>query len=908
PSPCLAERGASELRDHKARQGHQPGPEGHRTDPELEPRILALRSHVPKEPVSPTEERKAARDILEEDRAIVGVVRVDAEGRARWSVGDDAALAIVHRDLDRSDHDRFVFHPDRGTWGIPVRREGRGVGAYWMSDGEGGAFVPVVALALFAQRAVGHFTGWDLVCVDAEVSEIDGGHLLLDSPTLELVAVPITHPADRLRLALVVILALMCEAVLVALYRVRGRLVHLEEIHILESNEIVGSAWEKADVGVVISDPQCRVSYTNALACRLLGGDVDDDPSGWAFGQHLLDPRSDEALVAAEAPLTRALRGEVVSDVEFIAPTEHMSTPVRVSAFPVLSPDGEVRGAIAHIRDVRLDHLVAEELLSARNEAIESNRSRTVFLSYLSHEIREPLRQIVDSIPEEHVEDETGERAEELTLMLDDVLVLSKVEAEVMQVRRSIVKPAALLGKVLEERGLSHWGRSVGCDDPIKTDETLLRKLLINLTDYLRHEHSNLTVSCTVSAGRSATFSTLEFRGVEVPMTREEFEGLYRAYADADAAAMLLHGKLGLRLAVAKRLAQMLDGDIVLREVNDRTDLVVRIGSARANGPSTGGERTMAMSDGHASHNHMTVSMSQRRRAVVDHTTGEFATIDCSTDEALSSPAVEDPVTGLVEGASSTDDDPVTLDFDERGSSAPDSDTGEFSFDPAVHRRQEWDTDTGSLELPMDDSDLEDSPPTIELPACAPPRKSTRRVSRPADVGPSSDEPETGSVDPATIELGAESWSTSRALDSVASEPITRDFEPITGEFELRDAGRNEVSSEEWATAKPRLDPVTDEFLEEGLGHEVSTEAADEERGAKTLQLDPVTDEDLPSENPPDLDVSARLEEEPVTREFEQELLRSLSGREGPDHDDGTYDDEPPTIEQEDPTRDLQPE
>ncbi len=121
--------------------------------------------------------------------------------------------------------------------------------------------------------------------------------------------------------------------------------------------------------GVVLVDAEGRIEYANAAAAAAAGLKPDD-----VVGQLVADPAwqlTDETgkILAYDAlPVPTALRERrEVRDVELGVPsTVGIVAWLRVNVFPLLDPDGSLRGAVVTTENVTEQHALAEHLLQAQ--------------------------------------------------------------------------------------------------------------------------------------------------------------------------------------------------------------------------------------------------------------------------------------------------------------------------------------------------------------------------------------------------------------------------------------------------------------------------------------------------------------------------------------------------------------
>ncbi|HWW90396.1 MAG TPA: EAL domain-containing protein [Solirubrobacteraceae bacterium] len=110
---------------------------------------------------------------------------------------------------------------------------------------------------------------------------------------------------------------------------------------------------DSLDVAVVACGADGKPTHLNRRAVELMGmdGSTGSDPDTWT---EQLWPRTPEGMPVAlkDLPIVRALRGEVVRDVDVLLKTGRGEVLMRTSANPVYDDDGLQLGAIAVFADV----------------------------------------------------------------------------------------------------------------------------------------------------------------------------------------------------------------------------------------------------------------------------------------------------------------------------------------------------------------------------------------------------------------------------------------------------------------------------------------------------------------------------------------------------------------------------
>ncbi len=231
----------------------------------------------------------------------------------------------------------------------------------------------------------------------------------------------------------------------------------------------------------------------------------------------------------------------------------------------------------------RIKELV-ESVRQAAERAEEANRLKTSFLANMSHEIRTPMNAILGyayllrdrlDVDEEAREDLACiERSgSHLLTLINDILDISKIESEQLQVERIPCSPSAILDDVLlvmappaREKGIEV---SAVCDalvpKEILSDPTRIRQALINLIGNAVKFTEKGSVKVRLrSDGPEGGPWRIEFRiqdtGIGIP--EDKIGQLFKPFMQVDPSATRKYGGTGLGLSISYRLAQLLGGDL----------------------------------------------------------------------------------------------------------------------------------------------------------------------------------------------------------------------------------------------------------------------------------------------------------------------------------------------------------
>jgi PAS domain S-box-containing protein len=353
---------------------------------------------------------------------------------------------------------------------------------------------------------------------------------------------------------------------------------------------------------IVALDRNGYVTLINRKGCELLGYAAEDLIGCNWFQRCLPQPQGMEH----DYPAFRANVTGVAAQVEYLeSPVVNRAGQQRLMAWHhalILDASGLVAGTLAAGEDVterkraevellnyrdHLEKLVADRtaaLSIAKEAAEDANRAKTSFLTNMSHELRTPmnaimgmtalaLRKATDPAQINQL-NKVDKASLHLLGIITDILDISKIEAERLPLDRVDFR----LGKVLDnlndlvsqqalEKGLNFRidlapdaARLVLQGDPLR-----LGQILINLTANAVKftDRGSVTVSVRLLEQReSNALLRIDVEDTGIGIAAEDQKRLFKLFEQADGSMTRRHGGIGLGLAISRRLAKMMDGDI----------------------------------------------------------------------------------------------------------------------------------------------------------------------------------------------------------------------------------------------------------------------------------------------------------------------------------------------------------
>ena len=339
-------------------------------------------------------------------------------------------------------------------------------------------------------------------------------------------------------------------------------------------------ATEAAQIGVWDWDVEKGTLLWSLEMYSLYGLDKDVETSYdvWTSALH---PEDREKV---EQAIEKALAGDEDFNATFrVVTSSGVVKYMRALAQVIRGEEGLPLQMVGVNYDVTAQAEHQEAMARAKSEAEEASRMKSEFLANMSHEIRTPINGVIGAAnvlakmnlgdDEEKLVQTICRSGEALLVLINDILDLSKIEAEKMELEHQAFDPTELMEEMrdlfqlrAQEKGLS---LEILCEGELPHlmmgDRGRLWQVLTNLIGnaFKFTEKGSVTVRLRRESPHDGQVRiSVEDTGLGI--SSEHQEHLFESFRQVDASITRKFGGTGLGLTISRKLVEMMGGMIGL--------------------------------------------------------------------------------------------------------------------------------------------------------------------------------------------------------------------------------------------------------------------------------------------------------------------------------------------------------
>jgi PAS domain S-box-containing protein len=255
------------------------------------------------------------------------------------------------------------------------------------------------------------------------------------------------------------------------------------------------------------------------------------------------------------------------------------------SKIPLYDSAGKIIGLVGIGHDITKRKKTEEELIEAKEKALESDRLKSAFLANMSHEIRTPMNGILGFAELLKEPDLTGEQQQEyidiigksgnrMLNIINDIVDISKIEAGLMKldiqqtnINEQIEYIYTFFKPEVEAKGMKLFFRnSLPAREAILTTDrekiyAILTNLVKNAIKYTNHGSIEFGYDPVAETGHGLSLQFyVKDTGIGIPKERQE--AIFERFIQADITDKMAHQGAGLGLSITKAYVEMLGGEI----------------------------------------------------------------------------------------------------------------------------------------------------------------------------------------------------------------------------------------------------------------------------------------------------------------------------------------------------------
>lgn len=339
----------------------------------------------------------------------------------------------------------------------------------------------------------------------------------------------------------------------------------------------------KVNNAVVINDANNHVTWVNDAFEKITGFTLDD-LRGMRLGDLISGPGTDIELLAKTRELSRQNKSFTVDLLAY----RKDKRPIWLSVYNtvILNDEGKVDIEVEIIIDITDKKKAEQEMLQAKEQALQLSEAKEMFLSVMSHEIRTPLNAVIgmthlllenDPKPSQ-VADLKILRfsSENLLNIINDILDFTKIETGNMHLESIPFSIKALAEDILISMEHSAQKKEnkleLSIDERIPEnvlgDKTRLYQIFMNLLGNAIKFTTNGTIRLLArlvqdTGSEAEIYFEISDNGIGIPQDKLSY--IFETFTQAKTDISRKYGGTGLGLAITKKLLGLYNSEIQVK-------------------------------------------------------------------------------------------------------------------------------------------------------------------------------------------------------------------------------------------------------------------------------------------------------------------------------------------------------
>jgi PAS domain S-box-containing protein len=349
--------------------------------------------------------------------------------------------------------------------------------------------------------------------------------------------------------------------------------------------ELLSLVASKVSNGVVISNADNEVIWINSAFEKITGYGLND-VGNKAIGDVLMGELTDVGIIQKARELSKNKQSFEVDLLIYRKDGQPLWISVINSI--ILDANGGIDKYVEVIIDVTAKKKAELELISAKEEALQLNRAKDMFMSVMSHEIRTPLNAVIGIshllMDDNHDESQKENlkilkfSAENLMTLINDVLDFTKVETGNIVLEKIDIDLRDMVNSVVHSMQFKARDKNIAIKAEFDAnlpafvigDKTRICQILLNLigNSVKFTEKGGITVDIKViEESTNEARIRFEVSDTGIGIRDDQINNIFESFKQADESITRLYGGTGLGLAITKRLVELHDSRINVESV-----------------------------------------------------------------------------------------------------------------------------------------------------------------------------------------------------------------------------------------------------------------------------------------------------------------------------------------------------
>lgn len=327
--------------------------------------------------------------------------------------------------------------------------------------------------------------------------------------------------------------------------------------------------------GILILNFEGKVIAANAAVGKMFGLEIED-----VIGRSIAEYLAPESIPVAIADQTNVLnhKGGYLSIYKVNPPSgeslwiEGLGTKITYKDQPA---------NVVVIRDITVRKKAEEALLKAKTAAEVANRTKSEFLTNMSHELKTPLNSIIgfSDLLIEGIAGPLNEKqfryaqfisssGKNLLNIINDIMELSRAEAgedelnlEEFSVDESIKKVISMIFSKVQKKNIKLRYSSENKTLWISADEYKFRQIIYNLlSNAIKFTHADGSID--LSSKQEGDFAVITVKDTGIGIPEDSLDNIFKPFVQLESSLSRTFEGTGLGLTLVKRYIEMHGGNI----------------------------------------------------------------------------------------------------------------------------------------------------------------------------------------------------------------------------------------------------------------------------------------------------------------------------------------------------------